>query len=63
MVKKYRQATSKHPQNGGFPIFFSKTGLCHYCTLMVTSYKILEKTNEQSLEIGHTDGRTDNGNY
>ena len=61
----------KHPQNGRFPPFvtpqdfFSKIGLCHFCTLSVlTSCKKLEITNRRSLRYlktdhGLTDGQDD----
>ena len=63
MDKKHQ----KCPKNGGFPPlvtpqdFFSKIGLCHFCTLMValTSCKKLENTNERSLRYVKTDQQTD----
>ena len=62
MDKKHQ----KYPKNGGFPPFvtpqdfFSKIGLCHFCTLYgaLTSCKKLEKTNERSLEIFKDGPRT-----
>ena len=62
MDKKHQ----KYPQNGGFPPFvtpqdfFSKIGLCHFCTFMVdlTSCKKLEKTDGRSLSYLKTDRPT-----